>query len=127
MLIVGSSSLFTFDDRDDYFKLLTTQSNVFCFDNNDVYNLRSKMNKLISSLALTYTYCLPLRMTGKAKPSEEKSQESELSTLVILVDDNKKEKDFWLSQVLLKSLLLTGKRLKKFQMMGKGSNRKMWW
>ena len=55
------------------------------------------MKKLICSFALTYRHCLFIIMTGVAKPSEEKTPESELSVLVIPVDDGKKEKKDFLA------------------------------
>ena len=50
------------------------------------------MKKLISFLALIYRHFLSIRMINDSKSLEKKLSESELSVLVIPVDDSKKEK-----------------------------------
>ena len=53
MLILGSLFWFTYTDWNDYFLKRITQSNRFCFDNDDIYCLKSAMKKLINTLILT--------------------------------------------------------------------------
>ena len=101
MLILGSLSLFTFDNGDDYLINLPKQSNLFQFENNKMYCLKREMKKLISTLAMTYRHCQYMRMTGDAKLSKSTAVEFELSASVISVDKStKEEKTLMLSSAL---------------------------
>ena len=80
MLILGSLSQFTYTDWNDYFLKLIVQSNLFCFDNDNIFCLRREMKKLVNTLVLTYEHCQSIRMTGEARPSEtEEAERSEVS------------------------------------------------
>ena len=123
MLILRSSSQFTFADRVDYFTKLIMQSNLFCFENKGIYHLRRKIKKLTSTIALTYRHCQSIGMTGEAKPSEGKATETDIFVSVICVDESKKKEK---TLALLDKLVLIVKGINKFQVMVKGLNRKRW-
>ena len=110
MLILGSFSLVTFSDRDDYFMKFMTLGNLFDINNNDICHLRREMKKLIKPLPLTYGYHQFISITGKAKPSETVAAKSELSVSVILVDESKEEE---MTLVLLSTLAKLVKKISK--------------
>ena len=74
--------------------------------------LKSEMNKLISSHALSYTYCLFTRITGEAKPSEQKSPEFDLPVSMISVDESNKEESNSFSLSRERYKLLTVPKIK---------------
>ena len=124
ILILRSSSLFNFSDRDDYFIMLIRQSNLISFENNDIYCMRKEMKNLMSTLALTYRCCLSMRITGEAKLSKGISPKSELSVSVIPVDENKKDVKTLVLSSALTELVVDSKGNNKFHMMVKTLNMK---
>ena len=66
MLILGTSCLFIFANRDDYFGMLIMQSKIFQFNDNDMGCLKRDLKTLLSSLVSTYRHCLSMRMSNEA-------------------------------------------------------------
>ena len=124
MLILRSLSLFTYTHWNDSFIKLKTQSNLFHFDNDDIFCFKGEMMKLIKILVLTYKYCQCMRMTGEARPSEtEAAERSELSASVFSVEEDKEEEKTLMLSSALAELIIVGKK-EKFQLRN-GLKRKM--
>ena len=67
VLILGTSYLFIFAERDDHFRMHIIQSMIFKFDSNGMDCLMMDLNNLLSSLESTYRHCQTMRIHSEEK------------------------------------------------------------
>ena len=122
-LQLDSSTIFSFWDYCLYSPTLIgiivikliMKSNLFHFDNNDIFLLSREMKKLINNHVLTYKHCQSMKMTGKAKPSETEAAESDFSVSVVPAEESKEEEKTLASSSTLTEPVVESKEVKKIQ------------
>ena len=100
------------------------QTNPFYFENNDIYFLRMEIKKLISTLSLTLQHCHSMKMISKAKPSERKAEESDLSVSVIPVDESKEEEKTLALSGALAELIIDGENVSEGTILVDNTNKR---